>query len=235
MISKFREAGRVARHWTSRARSAEPRVAMLRALTRTGTGLFRRASAAAAGVAPGWERAAMSSAWLRWAPAPGVDAWAPSAARDAFARDRRPITTSAASHGKPGVIREHALLRPHHFEEMGVVRPADVPMRTRTGLLAIKCGMTREWNEHGVSVPLTVLWVDDCQVRARPTRVRKRHDRRPRRPRPAAPSPAPRRRSPITVTLASRGIHQTPRIRLACAHRRRVDSPLGSSFAPSHR
>ena len=71
------------------------------------------------------------------------------------------------------------------------MRPADVPMRTRTGLLAIKCGMTREWNEHGVSVPLTVLWVDDCQVRARPTRVRKRHDRRPRRPRPAAHPRAP--------------------------------------------
>jgi hypothetical protein len=28
--------------------------------------------------------------------------------------------------------------------------------------------MTREWNEHGVAVPLTVLWVDDCQVRGKP-------------------------------------------------------------------
>jgi hypothetical protein len=28
--------------------------------------------------------------------------------------------------------------------------------------------MTREWNEHGVAVPLTVLWVDDCQVRENP-------------------------------------------------------------------
>ena len=157
----------------------------------------------------------------------------------AFAARRRVRARSTTHHHLRGVVRtgviRNTLLRPHHFEEMGVVRPADVPMRTRTGLLAIKCGMTREWNEHGVSVPLTVLWVDDCQVRARPTRVRKRHDRRPRRPRPAAPSPAPRRRSPITVTLASRGIHHTPRIRLACAHRRRVDSPLGSSFAPSHR
>ena len=177
---------------------------MLRALSRTGTGLLRRASAATAGVAPGWERAAMSSAWLRWAPAPGVDGWAPSAARDAFARDRRPVTTSAASHGKPGVIREHALLRPHHFEEMGVVRPADVPKRTRTGVLAIKCGMTREWNEHGVSVPLTVLWIDDCQVRAGPIRTRRRHHPRPRRPRDPPLHPPRAIVDPTTVTLASR-------------------------------
>ena len=162
----------------------------------------------------------MSSAWLRWAPAPGVDAWAPSAARDAFARDRRPITTSAASHGKPGVIREHALLRPHHFEEMGVVRPADVPMRTRTGLLAIKCGMTREWNEHGVSVPLTVLWVDDCQG----TCETHSRSQTPRSSSPTSqtrrPIPAPRRRSPITVTLASRVNPSNASDPASCAHRR---------------
>lgn len=40
------------------------------------------------------------------------------------------------------------------------------PSTQRTGLLAVKVGMTQEWDAWGVRVPLTVLWVDDCQVRA---------------------------------------------------------------------
>merc|ERR1711871_730480 len=34
----------------------------------------------------------------------------------------------------------------------------------RTGLLAIKCGMTSQWDSWGVQHPLTVLKVDGCQV-----------------------------------------------------------------------
>ncbi|KAF5830157.1 translation protein [Dunaliella salina] len=34
----------------------------------------------------------------------------------------------------------------------------------RVGCIAYKAGMTHEWDEHGVRVPLTVLWVDNCQV-----------------------------------------------------------------------
>jgi ribosomal protein L3 len=34
----------------------------------------------------------------------------------------------------------------------------------RSGLLAVKVGMTQEWDAHGVRVPLTVLWVDSCHV-----------------------------------------------------------------------
>jgi ribosomal protein L3 len=31
-------------------------------------------------------------------------------------------------------------------------------------VLAVKAGMTQEWDEWGARVPLTVLWIDDCQV-----------------------------------------------------------------------
>jgi large subunit ribosomal protein L3 len=34
----------------------------------------------------------------------------------------------------------------------------------RVGCIAYKAGMTQDWDEHGVRVPLTVLWIDDCQV-----------------------------------------------------------------------
>ncbi|GFR48051.1 hypothetical protein Agub_g9885 [Astrephomene gubernaculifera] len=34
----------------------------------------------------------------------------------------------------------------------------------RVGCIATKAGMTQEWDEHGVRIPLTVLWIDECQV-----------------------------------------------------------------------
>lgn len=34
----------------------------------------------------------------------------------------------------------------------------------RTGVIAIKAGMTQEWDAFGAFVPLTVLWIDNCQV-----------------------------------------------------------------------
>lgn len=35
----------------------------------------------------------------------------------------------------------------------------------RSGVIAVKVGMTQEWDAWGVRVPLSVLWIDDCEVR----------------------------------------------------------------------
>jgi ribosomal protein L3 len=39
---------------------------------------------------------------------------------------------------------------------------AAYPMRT--GAIAVKVGMTQEWDQWGVRLPLTVLWLDNCQA-----------------------------------------------------------------------
>lgn len=140
---------------------------MLRALARH-AGRAAGASAAVRDVAG-------ATAWTRWAwCAAGGSGW-----RGVSDRGDRPVFggapigarhfhASGSSLAKPGRIKPNALLQPHHFEELGITRPGDREVKRRTGLIAVKCGMTREWNEHGVAVPLTVLWVDDCQVRENP-------------------------------------------------------------------
>ena len=116
-----------------------------------------------------------ATAWTRWAwCAAGGSGWAGVADRGdrpvfgGSAFGARHFHASGSSLAKPGRIKPNALLQPHHFEELGITRPGDREVKRRTGLIAVKCGMTREWNEHGVAVPLTVLWVDDCQVRGKP-------------------------------------------------------------------
>ncbi|QDZ22277.1 ribosomal protein L3 [Chloropicon primus] len=57
--------------------------------------------------------------------------------------------------------------------EGGFIEPRDPKTRKREGFptahkrcgaVAMKCGMTREWDANGVGVPLTVLWLDENKV-----------------------------------------------------------------------
>ena len=62
---------------------------------------------------------------------------------------------------------------PNAALEYGFVEPRDPKTRKREGFpksyrrcgaVAMKCGMTREWDSNGVGVPLTVLWLDENRV-----------------------------------------------------------------------
>ncbi|KAK9842200.1 hypothetical protein WJX81_000206 [Elliptochloris bilobata] len=39
-----------------------------------------------------------------------------------------------------------------------------LPSTRRSGVVAVKAGMTQEWDAWGQRVPLTVLWIDECEV-----------------------------------------------------------------------
>ena len=47
------------------------------------------------------------------------------------------------------------------------VEPETTPFTSssrRTGVIAVKVGMTQAWDKLNVRIPLTVLWIDKCQV-----------------------------------------------------------------------
>lgn len=48
-------------------------------------------------------------------------------------------------------------------DEDQMFQPPEYPRRT--GVIAVKVGMTQEWDQWGVRLPLTVLWIDDCQAK----------------------------------------------------------------------
>lgn len=121
---------------------------------------------------------------------PGAMPWAAS---------RSIATSSSSPMAKPGNIKEHALLRDWMFEDMGIAKPGSQPRKLRPGAIAVKCGMTAEWNEHGVRVPLTVLWIDDCRVRPSPS---------PRLPR-VSPRPQPRSSRTRRASIAARPIDRS--------------------------
>ncbi len=70
----------------------------------------------------------------------------------------------------PGVPSQRSYVQPAYAEtssddEADAVQQNIVPRRPRrSGVLAVKAGMTHAWDEHGARIPLTVLWIDSCQV-----------------------------------------------------------------------
>lgn len=63
------------------------------------------------------------------------------------------------------VITEHAAIKADRPPAPPLEpRPLTFESR-RSGVIAIKAGMMQDWDEYGVRVPLTVLWIDECMVR----------------------------------------------------------------------
>ena len=84
---------------------------------------------------------------------------------------------SLAEQAQPEAPRRPAELKPWQLPRnpKPVVLPPEAlpPLKPRTwgadskrtGVLGIKCGMTAEWTAWGERLPLTVIWLDDCQAR----------------------------------------------------------------------
>jgi hypothetical protein len=121
------------------------------------------AAAAAAAAPPGWFGCLRGLSSLAAARRSAAHAFTPAAftADGAAAAPQQPPPRpwELPRSPKPVVL-------PPEATETPVAPRARGDASLRTGILAIKCGMTCDWTAWGERLPLTVLWMDDCQARA---------------------------------------------------------------------
>jgi hypothetical protein len=136
---------------------------LARALEAAAAGPAAAAAAATAAAAPpGWFgclRGLSSLAAARRSAAPAFAPAAAAGADGAAAPQRPPRPWELPRSPKPVVLPPEATATPVAPRPRG-----DASLRT--GVLAVKCGMTCDWTAWGERLPLTVLWMDDCQARA---------------------------------------------------------------------
>lgn len=79
-------------------------------------------------------------------------------------RDQRSSIIGLLSSFKPKNDLSYASMASHaDARAEGDSTPRDKKI-FRSGALAVKVGMTQEWDHWGARIPLTVLWMDECQV-----------------------------------------------------------------------
>jgi large subunit ribosomal protein L3 len=76
------------------------------------------------------------------------------------------------------LLRQFTTQRPAYFAQPALEEEEDdiflrayddaaisqAPRTRRSGVIAVKVGMTQEWDHWGARIPLTALWIDNCQV-----------------------------------------------------------------------
>lgn len=88
-----------------------------------------------------------------------------SVARTSLINTEVPLAAAAQVWNRSSLQHARTAAQAALAEESDVETSTDPSGRTyRSGVIAVKVGMTQEWDHWGLRMPLTVLWIDECQV-----------------------------------------------------------------------